>query len=194
MTLSGNRTTLATNLPFANTGYSITDIDIAADGTIYIMGYDHAVTVSPGGKVTEIIQNLQASPTFCEITPDGSVYIKDISLGVLRYDPATGALSKLKIYADTGVADFLALSDQEFLFTASVDMIFTYNLNTSSYRPLFVNAVDSLAFAAGADNSVFLASASLADYQKSYIVKVNADGTREDMNNLSYSEHWRRRC
>ena len=183
---AGNRTTIATNLPFAQTGYSITDMDIAADGTLYIMGYDHAVTVSPSGKVTDIIQNLQASPTFCEITPDGSVYIKDISLGVMHYDPATVALTKLKIFANVGVADFLALSDDEFLFTAGVDLIFTYNMDTRSFSSLFVNTIDSLAFAAGANNSVFLASASLAEYQKSHMVKVNADGTSEDMNNLSY--------
>ena len=83
-------------------------------------------------------------PTWCEIAPGGHVYIKDIPSGVRRYDPKTGTLIPLQIDTNTGVSDFLALSDDEFLFVAmGADLIYSYDLAANRATPIIVNTVNS---------------------------------------------------
>ena len=183
----GKRTTIAASLPFDKTGYSITDMDVADDGTIYVTGYRYAVAVKPDGTIKTIASDLQNDPNWCEISPAGTVYIKDMFSGIRRYNPLTDTLIPIKtIKIDTGVSDFLAISDNEFIFAATgVDMIVSYNVLSGTAVPLIVNAVNSFAFAAGNDNAVFLATPGMPEL-KSHIIKVNADGTKQDLYNLSY--------
>jgi len=188
-TPDGSRTTIATDLPFSDIGHSITDVDIATDGTVYVAGHNLLIAVSPGGTITTITDDLHTEPTWCEIDPDGNVYVKDIPSGVRCLNPKTGELTPLQIYANTGVSDFLALSGDEFLFVAmGTDLIYSYNLMTNTPTPILVNTVNSFAFAVSKDDVVFLATPSLGSILKSHIIRLQGDGTKQDLTVLTFTD------
>lgn len=183
----GNRTTIATSLPFEG-DYYITDIDVADDGNIYVAGYNRFVMVSPDGAIKIITDDLHSEPTWCEIDPDGYVYIKDIPSGVRRLAPKTGRLTSLQIQTNTGVSDFLTISADEFLFVAmGSDIIYSYNLLTKTPTPIIVNTVNSYAFATSIDGAVFLATPNLPPILNSHIIRLEADGTKQDLAELAFA-------
>lgn len=183
-TADGNRTTIATNLPFEG---NITDMDIADDGNIYIAGCKLLIAVRPDGNVTMIADDLHDEPTWCEIDPDGHLYVKDIFSGVRRFNPETGTLTPLKINCFTGVSDFLALSSDKFLFFKDSDLILNYDLKTNTSAPIFVNAVNSGAFATSRDDAVYFTTPSLPPVLKSHIIHLQVDGTREEPTGLTFT-------
>ena len=186
-TPDGNRATIATSLPFVEGWIQITDIDVASDGKIYIAGPNRFIMVNPDGAITTVTDDLHNEPTWCEIAPDGHVYIKDIPSGVRRFDPKTGTLTPLQIKTNTGVSDFLALSDNEFLFVAmGADLIYSYDLAANRATPITVNTVNSFAFAVSND-VVFLATPNLPPILKSHIIRLEADGTKRDLTELTFA-------
>lgn len=191
-TLGGDQIMLATDLPYDEPGgKTITDMGVATDGTVYVAGYNLFVAVSPDGTVTAITDQLHSEPTWCAVDPDGKVYIKDIFHGVQQYDSATGELTPIQIWADTGVSDFLALNNDDFIFCSGSELIYTYNLTTHTPTPIFVNAVNSFAFAVNANNTAFLATPSLGNLivgavLQSHIISLLSDGTTQDLTDLPY--------
>jgi len=184
----GSRTTVATDLPYSDLDFSITDVDIATDGTVYVAGFNRAVAVSPDGTITTIADDLHNEPTWCEIDPGGNLYIKDIPSGVRRLNSTMGTLTPLQISTNTGVSDFLALASDELLFFAGNELIYSYNLTTNTPTPIFVNAVNSFAFAVCADDAVFFATPNLHPVLKSHIVHLRADGTKRDITELTFAD------
>ena len=142
---------------------------------------------SPDGAIKTITNDLHNEPTWCEVAPDGYVYIKDIPSGVRRYDPKTGNLTSLQIQTNTGVSDLLSISADEFLFSAiGTDMLYCYNLLTNTPTPIIVNAGNSFAFAAGRDGVVFLATPNLPPILNSHIIRLEADGDKQDLTDLAF--------
>jgi len=185
-TPDGERITIATDLPW-EVGHHINDMDVASDGTIYIAGWNRFIAISPDGTITTITDDLHSEPTNCEIDPKGNVYIKDLFSGVRRFNPETGTLTPLETDAIRG-KDILALSADEFVFVhLGVDLFCSYDLKTDTLRPIFVNPINSFAFAADTNDSVFFASPSLDPVLESHVVHLQADGTRQDLNQLSFS-------
>lgn len=186
-TPDGERITIATDLPW-EVGHHISDIDVSTDGTIYIAGWHRFIAVSPDGVITTITDDLHSEPTWCEIDPEGNVYIKDLFSGVRRFDPKTGILTSLPAYAIRG-KDILAISANEFIFVeGETDLFCSYNLKNNEYTPLFVNAVNSDAFAADAEDGVFLATPTLESALKPHVIRLQADGTKQDFTELSFTD------
>jgi streptogramin lyase len=159
---------------------TISDIDVGQDGTIYISGFKYFVSVSPKGDVKTITDDLHGEPSWVEVAPDGKVYVKDIASGVRWLNPTTGELISVRINIDTGVSDLLALSADEFIFFGwGTQVIYRYNLSTKEATPLFVNAVNSAAFAT--DKDAFLAAPGVVPFLKSRIIRIQDDGTTRDV-------------
>ena len=191
-TENGERTAIATDLPFSQFS-QITDIDVATDGTIYVIGYKNFISVSTDGNISIIVDDLHDEPTWCEVTPDGNVYFKDIPSGVRCYNPATGTITPVPIDFNTGVSDFLALSINEFLFFYwGSTTIYKYNLETREATPVIINAVRSSTFAAGNDGAVFMATPGLYSPRssrsalKSHIIRLEADGSKQELTELAF--------
>jgi len=191
-TENGDRTAIATDLPFSQS-YQITDMDVATDGTIYVIGFKNFISVSTDGNVSIIVDDLHYEPTWCEVTPDGNVYFKDIPSGVRSYNPATGTITPVPIDFYTGVSDFLALSINESLFfSRGSAAIYKYNLETREATPVIINAVRSSTFAAGNDGAVFMATPGLYDPRssrsalKSHIIRLEADGSKQELTELAF--------
>jgi len=180
------RTLITDSLPFADVGYKISDIAVAADGTSYVSGWNYFVSVSPEGKIKVITDDLHSEPTFCDIDPDGNVYIKDIFSGTRRYSPKTGILAPL--HADNiAIGDMLAVSSKEFVFVqGGIDSFCSYNIEKDTYTPMFVNPVNSWAFAADGNNSIFLSTPYLDRALNPYMVRISSDGNQEDIPQLTF--------
>ncbi len=191
-TENGERTAIATDLPFSQF-YQITDMDVATDGTIYVIGYKIFISVSTDSNINIITDDVHYEPAWCEVAPDGNVYFKDIPSGVRRYNPATGTITPVPIDFDTGVSDFLALSVNEFLFFYwGSDAIYKYNLETREATPVIINAVNNFAFAAGNDGALFMATPGLYSHRssrsalKSHIIRLEADGSKQELTELAF--------
>ncbi len=191
-TENGDRTAIATDLPFSQFA-QITDIDVATDGTIYVIGYKYFISVSTDGNISIIVDDLHNEPTWVEVAPDGNVYFKDIPSGVRSYNPATGTITPVPIDFNTGVSDFLALSISEFLFISwGSETIYKYNLETREATPVIINAVNSFTFAAGNDGAVFMATPALYSHRSSrsalkpHIVRLEADGSKQELTELAF--------
>jgi streptogramin lyase len=182
----GERVTVATDLPW-EAGYHISDIDVASDGTIYVAGWHRFISISPEGMVSIITDDLHSEPTWCEIDPEGNVYIKDLFSGVRRFNPDQGVLEPFQPNLIRG-KDLVAVSSKEFIFVdGETDLFCSYNVEDNKYTPLFVNAVNSNAFAVNEDDTVFLATPWLEPVLKSRIIHLQADGTRQELNELSFT-------
>jgi sugar lactone lactonase YvrE len=177
---------VATDLPW-EAGYHISDIDVASDGTIYVAGWHRFISISPEGMVSIITDDLHSEPTWCEIDPEGNVYIKDLFSGVRRFNPDQGVLEPFQPNLIRG-KDLVAVSSKEFIFVdGETDLFCSYNVEDNKYTPLFVNAVNSNAFAVNEDDTVFLATHWLEPVLKSRIIHLQADGTRQELNELSFT-------
>ncbi|MDD5038981.1 MAG: hypothetical protein PHN78_06660 [Dehalococcoidales bacterium] len=182
----GERVIVATNLPW-EAGYQLSDIDVASDGTIYVAGWHRFIAVSPDGTISVITDDLHSEPTWCEIDTEGNVYIKDLFSGVRRFNPDKGVLEPFQPNLIRG-KDLVAISPNEFIFVdGETDLFCSYNVEDNKYTPLFVNAVNSNAFAVREEDTVFLATPWLEPVLKSHIIHLQADGTKQDLNELSFT-------
>ncbi|GAJ01223.1 unnamed protein product, partial [marine sediment metagenome] len=187
-TLDGNRTIITDNLPFADVDYHITDLDVTADGSTYVSGYNRCVSVSPTGDITVIADDLNYEPTWCEVTQDGSVYIKDIWTGIRCFDPRENTLTPVTIKANTGVSDFLAHTTDELVFIGcGSQIVYRYHLATAAITPLFHDVGNSRAFAVADNETVFFATASMPPALKSHIVCLHSDSSTHDITKLTFS-------
>lgn len=188
----GDTISIATDLPFKQIN-QITDMDIASDGKIYIVGINRFVAIRPSGEVTIITDDLQNEPSWCEITPNDDVYIKEVS-DIRLFDPTTGDLTPIQIPSQSSLSDFLAISSEDFLlFYRGSNMIYRYNLTTKEVIPVIINTINSFAFAASNDDAVFLATPTLngvgsSTAFKSHIVRLKYDGTRQDLVELAFAD------
>jgi len=184
----GERSEIKADLPFEQGDMpTISDMDVAQDGTIYVSGFNYFVAVDSEGSVSIIADDLHYEPTWCEIAPDGKVYIKDIASGVRQINQVTGDLISVEININTGVSDLLALSEDEFLFFSwGTDIICKYNITTGEATPLFIHTVNSHAFAAG--DGVFLATPKLESTLKSEIVHIAVDGTKQSLKEFAFDD------
>jgi hypothetical protein len=182
----GQRRLITTDLPFEQEiTPTISDMDVAQDGTIYVSGFNYLVAVDSKGSINILTDDLNYEPTWCEVSPDGKLYIKDIASGVRQINPITGELIPIKIDISTGVSDLLALSADDFLFFNGTDIIFKYNLATHETTSIFINAVNSSAFATD-DDGVFLATPALKPLLKSHIIRIGSDGTKQGLAQLTF--------
>jgi Tfp pilus assembly protein PilF len=182
----GERTIISDSLPFADVEFQISDIAVADDGTSYVSGWHYFVSVSPEGEIKVITDDLHSEPTFCDIDPEGNVYIKDLFAGVRHFNPVTGTLTPLGTESVAG-KDILAVSSKEFIFVETgVDAFCSYNLETHTYTPLFINTINSWAFAADNNDSVFLSTPYVEDAFSPYMVHLSRNGNREDLPGLSF--------
>ncbi|MFA4872074.1 MAG: hypothetical protein WC610_03410 [Patescibacteria group bacterium] len=173
------------SLPFPNPdSVQITDIAIGIDGTVYVAGFEKVFAVDSGGAVETIAEGLNNEPVWLEVAPDGMLYINELSRGLQRFDPKTKELSQLKVRY--GFGDMLALTADELFFHDFRGTFYTLNLRTGALKPLYTNAGNSLAFAAGTDGSVFFATPALEPVLKQRMVKINSNGERVDLRNLEY--------
>ncbi|MBA7561438.1 hypothetical protein ES708_03076 [subsurface metagenome] len=189
----GSRTTIAIDLPF-NEGWHITDMDVSANGTIYVTGNLLFISISDDGNIVIIADDVHDEPVWCEVAPDGNVYFKDSASGVRRYNPTTCMITLVEIYYDTGIGDLLAISNDELVFLPwGGDLIYSYNLTTEQATPIFTQTVRSRAFAVSNDGAAFLASPSLYDgisgyVLQSHIVRIEADGSTQSITELTFNE------
>ncbi len=175
----------AKSLPFPDPGFpAITDIVVGLDGTVYVAGFERVVAVDPAGAVRTIADGLNYEPVWVEVGPDGMVYINDLSHGLQRFDPNTKQTSQLKI--PYGFGDMLALTADKFFFYSHHGSFYTLNLQTGAITPVYVNAGNSFAFAAGADEKVFFATPPIEGVLKQHVVQLNSAGERIDLPNLEY--------
>src|SRR3989344_4068206 len=174
------------SLPFSNLdSVQITDIAVGLDGIVYVAGFEKVFAVDPNGAVRLVTDDLVNEPVWVEVGPDGAVYINELSHGLQRFDPKTKQLSQLNItYQFYGM---LALTADELFVHDTRGILFTLNPETNAVRPLYVNAGNDFAFAAGADNKVFFATPSLEPVLKQHIVELSSAGERTDLNNLEYA-------
>lgn len=186
-TKDGERSIVTSALPFEQIKTpTIFDIDVGQDGTVYISGSKYFVAVTPEGNVKTIADDLHNEPSWCEVAPDGKVYVKDIPSGVRWLNPATDELMPVQISINTGVCDLLALSaDELVLLPSGSDLICKYNLSSKEATPLLVNSVNSRAFATG--NDAFLASPDLGASLKSDIIRIQGDGTTKNVAGLTFT-------
>lgn len=94
-------------------GHGPEDVAIDEQGNLYV-GYEDGrlVRYDPRGENGDLITNTEGRPLGLDLAPDGSLLIADGYRGLLRVDPASGALTVLTEQAD-GVA---------FRFTDDVDV------------------------------------------------------------------------
>lgn len=183
----GTRTVITAKLPFGDVDFRISDLDVTADGTVYVSGFNRCVAVSQSGDITVIADDLHAEPTWCEVAPDGNVYVKDGNKGIRIYNPSQGKLTPIEINTDDGVSDLLALSTKELLFMGTgTEIIHRYNLTTETSTPVLVNSVNSRAFAVTDNGTAFFATANMPPTLQSHIIRLQADGTKEDITELSF--------
>lgn len=176
---------LADSLPFSDLdSVQITDIAVGLDGTVYAAGFEKVFAVDLAGGVRLIADGLVNEPVWVEVAPDGMVYINELSRGLQRFDPQTKQLSKLN--TSYQFAAMLALTANEF-FVYDQGIIFTLDLRANAANPLYANAGNDFAFAAGANDTVFLATPSLHSVLKQHMIKLNGDGGRADLRNLEYA-------
>lgn len=182
---NGQAEKMVDSLPFSNpNSVQITDIAIGIDGTIYVAGFEKVFAIDSSGAVQTIAEGLNNEPVWLEVTPDGMLYINELSRGLQRFDPKTKELSQLKVR--NGFGDMLALSADELFFHDPQETFYTLNLRTGALKPLYANAGNSFAFAVGIDGSVFFATPSLEPVLKQHMVKINSNGERVDLRNLEY--------
>ena len=77
-------------------------------------------------------------------------------------------------------------------FYMGSNIIYRYNLTTKEAIPVTVNTINDSAFAVGAKDIAYLASPALEHPQtgsvlKSHIVSLKANGTKEDLSELTFS-------
>jgi len=183
---SGSPAETLAYLPFES---SPTDIDIAENGDIYVVGPRLFVRVKPDGQRTILANDLQNDPVWCEIAPDGKIYIKDLFSGIRLFDPNTGKLSPVVLNIITGTSDFLAPSSDELLLVPfGSDIIIRYNLADGTGHSIATNAVNSEAIAASRDGAVYLATPSVPGVNKSYFIRVYPDGIREELTKFTFNK------
>jgi len=181
----GKLETLVESLPFSNLeSVQIADIAVGLDDVVYVAGFEKVFAVDPNGTVRLIADGLVNALVWVEVAPDGMVYLNEGSRGLQRFDPKIKQLSQLK--TSYGFAGMLALTANE-LFVYDRGILFTLNLETDTVKPLYVNVSNDFAFAAGANDTVFLATPSLRPVLKQHIIKLTAAGERTDLNNLGYA-------
>jgi len=172
-------------LPFSDLdSVQISDIAVGLDGVVYIAGFEKVFAVEPNGAVRIIADGLVNELVWVEVAPDGMVYINEGSRGLQRFDPKIKQLSQLK--TSYGFAGMLALTANE-LFVYDRGILFKLNLETNAVKPLYVNVGNDFAFAVGANDTVFFATASLHPVLKQHMIKLTAAGERTDLNNLEYA-------
>lgn len=153
-TADGTRSIILQSLGFENLGYAITDIDVAPDGTIYIGGFRKVVAVDAESNLTIIADDLHNEPVWVEVTPDGYIYINELSRGLQRYNPANKTLRQVRIDNFSPFGDIIAPSAQEIIFY-DFEVLYEYNFQTGSSDPLLKNYGNSFAFAAGIGKAYF---------------------------------------
>jgi len=153
-TPNGTRKIIVETLGFEDLGYAIMDIDVAQDGTIYIGGFRKVVAVDTDGNLIMIADNLHNEPVWVEVTPDGFVYINEISQGLQKYNPIDGSLQQIYIENHNPFGDVIAPSAQEIIFY-DFEVYYTYSFQTNSSEPLLRIFGNSFAFSAGADGKVY---------------------------------------
>ncbi|MDD5289017.1 MAG: PDZ domain-containing protein, partial [Dehalococcoidales bacterium] len=182
----GSSAETITRLPFES---SPTDIDIADNGDIYVTGPRLFVMVKPDGQSVILADDLQNDPVWCEIAPDGKIYVKDMFSGIRFFDSDTARLSPVELNVITGTSDFLAPSSDELLLVPfGSDIIISYNLADGTGRSIATNAVNSEAIAASRDGAVYLATPSIPGVNKSYFIRVYPDGTKEELTKFTFDK------
>ena len=176
---------LADSLPFSDLdSVQITDIAVGLDGTVYIAGFEKIFAVSPDGAFELIADGLANEPVWLEIASDGMLYINELSRGLQRFDPKVKQFTQIN--TRYGFYGMLSLNASELFVHDPRGFLLTLNLLTDGIEPLYVNAGNDFAFAAG-DDKVFFATPSLDPVLKQHIVELNSAGNRNDLNELSYA-------
>lgn len=177
---------LADPLPFSDLDtIQITDIAIGIDGTVYVAGFEKVFSVDSAGNVQLVADGLVNEPVWVEAGPDGTIYINEISQGLQRFDPKTKRLGRLNTQYQ--FADMLALAANELFVYDSVGVLYTLDLQTDAVKPLYTNAGNDFAFAAGANDTAFLATPPLHPVLKQHMIRLSGTGERADLYNLEYA-------
>ncbi len=181
---NGKLEKLADSLPFSNLNtVQITDIAVGLDGIVYVAGFEKVFAVDSDKTVRLITDDLVNEPVWLEIAPDGILYINELSHGLQRFNPTTRELSQLNV--GYGFYGMLALTTDELFVHDPRGFLFILNVDTGTIKPLYTNAGNDFAFAAG-DNKVFFATPSLEPALKQHIIELNPAGEKTDLNNLEY--------
>jgi len=181
---NGKPEKLADSLPFSDLRFAqITDIAVGLDDVVYVAGFEKVFAVDSDKTVRLIADDLVNEPVWLEIAPDGILYINELSHGLQRFNPKTKQLSQIK--TSFGFYGMLALTSSEIFVHDPRGFLFILNVDTGAIKPLYTNAGNDFAFAAG-DNKVFFATPLLEPVLKQHIIELNPTGEKTDLNNLEY--------
>ena len=183
---TGIVTVVATNLPFDHGNAIIHDVDVASDGTVYVAGSKRVVAIDQTGRTRIIADGLNNEPVWVEVAPDNTVYINECTYGLQRYNPSNNTLTQIQHNDLHPFGDILAPTVDELIFYEIQRLLVKFNFVTHELLPLFSIVGNSFAFAVNGSNTAFIGTPNHPPFLDSYIVSLQADGTRKDLMDLTY--------
>jgi hypothetical protein len=169
------------DLPYGK--YQISDMDLSDDGTIYVSGFGKVITISDGAY-SILLPNLDDEPVFIEISPNGLLYIDDLS-GLQIYDPSTKQSTRLDDIP--ALNDVVALSNDEIIFYHWKGSYYKYDFRSEEIQPFFLNYGNSDAFAVSENRIAYFAAANIPEVHNATLISVNESGETREHESISFA-------